>query len=337
MYNRYKPIVIAEAELGYLEKASCSELDDKTANAGHNNWTKYARDLDAIGNFYNYPKNGFEWCDMFYDWLVVTAFGADTAKRLLCQPDFSAGAGCYFSQQYYKLHGRFFTSPEPGDQIFFTYAAGEVSHTGIVVAVEGSIVTTIEGNTSDGVYKRSYSINDSRIYGYGRPDWDMDGEDEDPGVKNYELYTVQPGDTIYGIAMAHGSTIDAIVSENKIANAALIYVGQILKIPYGLTPDPATDPAQADDPEPEMELLGSVYSIFLNELSKGSKGSAVETVQNILIAKGYTVGGELRDGREVGDGIFGKITENAVKEFQKSKGLTKDGIVGADTMAALLK
>lgn len=35
------------------------------------------------------------------------------------------------------------------------------------------------------------------------------------------------------------------------------------------------------------------------------------------------------------DGIFGKLTEEAVKNFQKNKGLTPDGIVGAKTWAAL--
>ena len=34
-------IKIAAAEIGYKEKASNSNLDDKTANAGSNNWTKY--------------------------------------------------------------------------------------------------------------------------------------------------------------------------------------------------------------------------------------------------------------------------------------------------------
>ena len=46
------------AELGYHEKASNANLDDKTANSGSGNWTKYARDLDRLGNFYNGAKNG---------------------------------------------------------------------------------------------------------------------------------------------------------------------------------------------------------------------------------------------------------------------------------------
>lgn len=58
---------IALAEVGYREKASNAYLDDKTANAGAANWTKYARDLAAAG-YYNGNKNGYAWCDVFVDW-----------------------------------------------------------------------------------------------------------------------------------------------------------------------------------------------------------------------------------------------------------------------------
>lgn len=180
-----KVLTIARDEVGYREKNSSAGLDDKTANAGSGNYTKYARDLDAIPGFYNGPKQGFAWCDVFYDWLLVKAFGAAMAKKLLCQPDYSAGAGCLYSAQYYRQQGRFFTRPEVGDQIFFTYQSGEVSHTGIVEAITGGTVTTIEGNTSDGVFRRSYQIGAGQIYGYGSPDWSLVADqeaDEDPGV-----------------------------------------------------------------------------------------------------------------------------------------------------------
>ena len=36
-----KLIGIAQAEIGYLEKRSCANLYDKTANAGSGNYTKY--------------------------------------------------------------------------------------------------------------------------------------------------------------------------------------------------------------------------------------------------------------------------------------------------------
>ena len=52
-----KLISVAEAEEGYLEKASNAQLDDKTANAGWNNYTKYARDHAKWGT-YHAPKQG---------------------------------------------------------------------------------------------------------------------------------------------------------------------------------------------------------------------------------------------------------------------------------------
>lgn len=40
-------IAVAEGELGYLEKKSNANLDDKTANAGSSNYTKYNRDMKS--------------------------------------------------------------------------------------------------------------------------------------------------------------------------------------------------------------------------------------------------------------------------------------------------
>lgn len=79
-------IKTAIAEIGYKEKRTNAQLDDKTANAGAGNYTKYARDFDQKWpNWYNGPKNGFDWCDMFYDWCMVTTFGYQEALRLTCQ------------------------------------------------------------------------------------------------------------------------------------------------------------------------------------------------------------------------------------------------------------
>ena len=53
----------------------------------------------------------------------------------------------------------------------------------------------------------------------------------------------------------------------------------------------------------------------------------VRTLQQLLRARGYTV---------AVDGIFGPITEGAVKDFQQSKGLAADGIVGPQTWPKLV-
>ena len=183
-YDPKKVIDIALAEVGYLEKETNSQLDSKTANAGDENITKYARDLDALG-FYNGRKQGVAWCDMFYDWCMVAAYGMAVALAITFQPYGSknCGAGCKYSRNYYKNKGRLFNDPEPGDQIFFySKDKSQISHTGLVYAVDSSYVYTVEGNTSSSsgvvanggaVAKKKYKRSYERIAGYGRPDYGM--------------------------------------------------------------------------------------------------------------------------------------------------------------------
>jgi peptidoglycan hydrolase-like protein with peptidoglycan-binding domain len=63
-------------------------------------------------------------------------------------------------------------------------------------------------------------------------------------------------------------------------------------------------------------------------LRQGDSGAAVVELQKLLNAKGAKV---------TVDGIFGAGTQNAVITFQRSNGLTADGIVGTRTWAALRK
>lgn len=177
-YDVNKVLQIAANEVGYLEKTSKSQLDSDTANAGYNNYTKYARDLDTIPEIYNGNKQGYAWCDVFVDWCFVKAYGVEGMQYLLGQPDESLGAACKYSAQYFHNKGRFYISnPQPGDVIYFGKRGNE-SHTGIVEKVESGRVHTIEGNTSSkagvvanggGVFRKSYSVNDKAIAGYGRP------------------------------------------------------------------------------------------------------------------------------------------------------------------------
>jgi peptidoglycan hydrolase-like protein with peptidoglycan-binding domain len=63
-------------------------------------------------------------------------------------------------------------------------------------------------------------------------------------------------------------------------------------------------------------------------LKRGSKGDRVLRLQDFLKQElGYNVGPI--------DGAFGPSTENAVKEFQRDRGLVDDGIVGQKTWEAI--
>lgn len=61
-------------------------------------------------------------------------------------------------------------------------------------------------------------------------------------------------------------------------------------------------------------------------LRYGSTGADVSVVQRALGLRGHAL---------VADGIFGRATQRAVKDFQKHNGLTIDGVVGPATRRAL--
>lgn len=128
-----KLIQIAKNEVGYLEKASNSQLDSKTANAGENNYTKYWRDVKP-------SYQGQPWCAGFVSWCFMKAFGQEKAKELLK----------HWPYVYCPTLGNLFTknaNPKIGDIVIF-YRNGTFTHTGIVTAVIGDRFYTIEGNTS---------------------------------------------------------------------------------------------------------------------------------------------------------------------------------------------
>ena len=162
-------LAIAAKEIGYKEKESNSQLDTPGANAGDENYTKYARDLHKAG-YYQANKQGAEWCDMFVDWCFLQLCGSRAeAEKMICQTGLY-GAGCSWSARYYKQQGRFFENPKPGDQIFFR----NFGHTGLVEKISGSVITTIEGNTSNQVARRTYKLGSGSIDGYGRPFYDVE-------------------------------------------------------------------------------------------------------------------------------------------------------------------
>ena len=172
-----KLLTVAADEVGYLEKRSAANLDDKTANAGSANFTKYARDVDET-DLMNGKKQGYAWCAVFVCWCFMKAYGLETARKMLCLPKKSYAAGVDYLKNYFKMAGRLYTAPQVGDVVLFG-----VQHTGIVTAVSGNTFTTVEGNTSGGsgvvangggVCRKSYTLRAD--YTFGRPDWAAAGD-----------------------------------------------------------------------------------------------------------------------------------------------------------------
>ena len=167
MTDLEKLIDLAEAELGYIEKASNASLDSKTANKGTANYTKYARDITKLGLM---GCQAQPWCATFQFWLEVQAVGLSQAlenwnmtKNTYC------GYNCFSIYNMFKKAGKTSSTPKVGSLVVFNH-----SHIGRVIAVGQNTFTTIEGNTSAATYDRNggmvarkkYSVNDSKIKGF---------------------------------------------------------------------------------------------------------------------------------------------------------------------------
>jgi peptidoglycan hydrolase-like protein with peptidoglycan-binding domain len=82
-----------------------------------------------------------------------------------------------------------------------------------------------------------------------------------------------------------------------------------------------------------MEIAEAIARARRQVLRKGARGDAVKLVQMLLEKQGIgTAKTKVRisEGRGI-DGIFGRGTDRAVKEFQRNESLTRDGVVGPAT------
>lgn len=77
------------------------------------------------------------------------------------------------------------------------------------------------------------------------------------------------------------------------------------------------------------QALYSGAPVNMPVLKTGSQGQAVKTLQTVLQQTG--------DYKGAIDGVFGPITDAAVRKFQARASLVSDGIVGAKTWHALSK
>mgnify|MGYP001770945209 CR=1 FL=1 len=59
-----------------------------------------------------------------------------------------------------------------------------------------------------------------------------------PETQATTIHVVQPGETLFAIAKRYGTTVEALVQANQIADPSLIFAGQRLIIPGGQAPPP---------------------------------------------------------------------------------------------------
>lgn len=143
-------------------------------------------------------------------------------------------------------------------------------------------------------------------------------------------YTIQRGDTLNGIAHAHGTTAGILKEHNpQIRSIHQIREGDVLNIP-GNSNTPREQPAR---PASDVSAATRFPGLFDPNrfakpvLSRGSSGEHVRNAQERLAELGYHPG-------QI-DGDFGPQTASAVRSFQRLNNLSPDGVVGSDTWKAL--
>lgn len=148
----------------YLEKRSAAYLDDFQRNAGYNNYTKFARDVNSWGQ----PGcQGQPWCAVYQFWKLTKALGLKTALQIM-------GGGFYNCRnvtRHAQSKETWKKAPKKGALIIFRNG----SHIGSVNKYDTQYVYTNEGNTSStpGVVvnggsccNKKYKLNAPVIDGY---------------------------------------------------------------------------------------------------------------------------------------------------------------------------
>lgn len=277
-------------------------------------YSDIVQEMDDI-HYYNYPKNGeADSCAILCDSSVVhsctdPSYDEDpecakyTALNAMYEPQSpgaNAGAGCVQKIGYFKKAGAWYTDPSDFcelDEIFFA---------------DPKYVSDVNPY---GVY------HTGMIVGWGEYIEELHTSD---------AFTVIEGNTNGGVVAYKYYRYD----DPKILGAGRPnWDGWD---PNGDSdsddkPEPTPQPAPEPDPEPIEEMV----TVELPVLYKG-----IDSYGEVLTIQALLNGFGLRDddGNMLAvDGIFGSRTEQAVRNYQESRGLEVCGIVNAETWNRILK
>ena len=187
-------------------EATTNSLDVETKKKTDVKIDEIVKELDSeVGNgptkyrtwFYGYDNSGVDWCAIFVNWifnhdgnsgLFIEKESGQAGAGYSCRDSVKAGYGKWYST--WNVKDRSSIKPQPGDVVTFVWD-GDVtakensqdkywsSHVAYVYKVENNRIYIIEGNAASSNANsaivdnsRSFDINDSRINGYYRPNYE---------------------------------------------------------------------------------------------------------------------------------------------------------------------
>ena len=135
-------------------------------------------DEDYYSQWYigtGWEKNGWNkdtpWCACFVSWAAVKSgiIPRDDAGKDFVFANVDEGMALFRDEAMKGEWKDGSETPTPGDYIFFDWSGQrkDPAHVGVVLDVKGEDIYTIEGNSSNRVAVRRYSLDDPAIMGYG--------------------------------------------------------------------------------------------------------------------------------------------------------------------------
>ena len=190
--------------------------------------------------------------------------------------------------------------PRPGDLVIYDLKGdGRADHIGFVGLREGKEMRVLEGNYHDTVAYRSIRTTDPRILGYCYPQYHRLCREMD------RITEVQ-----LRLNLGYGAGLETDGKFGPKTKKALLTV---LQKALGVTEDTFGE--------------RTVQALREKNLCRGSRGEMVEALQMLLNCHGWPV---------AVDGSFGGETYRYLRKYQKTAGLTPDGVAGSHTFRKLL-
>lgn len=275
-----------------------------------------------------YGMNGVAWCAIYVSWVYEKAglpLGLiQTAKGY---------HHCQSAHNWFKRNGRLTTNPQKGDIVLFDWSGDNwADHTGIFVQWTNAAKTeflSLEGNTS---------VTDNSNGGLV-----MERKRRLESVKSFAC-----PDVLDGIIEAPSSILQVGDRGSKVVDLQKMLQDLSYTILvdgwYGLETERIVKDFQKKQLMPitgsvDEVCLGAIQEEHKNKIARsklitgsflkaGDAGFAVVELQKALNNNGANP-------KLYVDGQFGRGTTKAVKDFQKSKKLTVDGVVGPQTWKVL--
>ncbi|GAB4505867.1 MAG: hypothetical protein Kow00123_00050 [Anaerolineales bacterium] len=106
-----------------------------------------------------------------------------------------------------------------------------------------------------------------------------------PGTSTY---TVQPGDTLYGIAARFGTTVNELAALNNLSPDAMLMAGQVLTIPAGAANPPNVHIVQAGENLYRIALRYGITWQELAQLNGITDPTTLRVGQRLILPSGAT-------------------------------------------------